>query len=500
MSSKKKIIGMLLMLVLMSAAPAFAAPPIDEEEEGSGLGTQIAYTVTIIIGISLALVLVSIAKQTSEVKGRRDGAQKAPTASVEPEILREIKNLGVPSKQQKEAAIVISNLVQEKINTKVENVTRELTDRYTKIIEEKAQESLHTQKKLEKTLSEKKQTEAIVRSVADGVVVVNDKGEVLLMNPAAEKLLDVQKERKIGRPLLEGTKEGQLFSIAKETEGGGRDIELNSSEDETKKILRSSSAVIEDENGKTVGMVTVLSDITKQKELDQMKSDFVASVSHELRNPMGAIQQSISVILTGTAGPLTDHQKKFLTNAERNLKRLRTLIDDLLDLAKLEARKMELKCESCSMERIVSEVLETMETWAKNKNIALVKRLSPSLPEIPMDADRVTQILVNLISNAIKFTPQGGTITVEAALTSDGSIMEVSVADTGIGIAQEDISKMFNKFQQVGKKKPVDATGTGLGLAIVKELVQLHGGDIRVESALEKGTKFTFTLPVRNKT
>ncbi len=500
MLNKKKIIGIFLTLSLLCAVPAFAAPPPDEEEEGSSLGTQIAYTVTIIIGISLALVLVNIAKQTSEVKGRRDGTKRTPTASVEPEILKEIKNLGVPAKQQKEAAIVISNLVQEKINTKVDNVTRELTDRYTKIIEEKAQESLHTQKKLEKTLSEKKQTEAIVRSVAEGVVVVNDKGEVLLMNPAAEKLLDVTKERKIGRPLLEGTKEGQLFSIAKETEGGERDIELNSSEDETKKILRSSSAVIEDENGKTVGMVTVLSDITKQKELDQMKSDFVASVSHELRNPMGAIQQSISVILTGTAGPLTDHQRKFLTNAERNLKRLGTLIDDLLDLAKLEARKMELKYEPCSMDKIVSEVLETVETWAKNKNINLDKRLPPSLPEVPMDPDRVTQILVNLISNAIKFTPNGGTITIEAAVTNNGSHMEISVADTGIGISKEDIPKMFSKFQQVGKKKSAEISGTGLGLAIVKELVQLHGGDIHVESELEKGTKFTFTLPLTNKT
>lgn len=497
MIHRKKITCLFLALALVCAIPAFAAAPFDEEDDGSRLNTQIAYFVTIVIGISLALAMVYIAKQTSELKGRRDRTKKDPAASIEPEILKEIKNLGVPPRQQKEAAIAISSLVQEKINAKVGNVTREITDRYTKIIEEKAQESFLTQKKLEKTLIEKKQTEAIVRSVAEGVVVVNDKGEVLLMNPAAEKLLDVKKERKIGRPLLEGTKEGQLFSIARETEGGERDIELNSSEDETKKILRSSSAVIEDENGKTVGMVTVLSDITKQKELDQMKSDFVSSVSHELRNPMGAIQQSISVILTGTAGPITDHQKKFLTNAERNLTRLGILIDDLLDLAKLEARKMELRYAPSSMDRIVSEVFETMETWAKNKNINLVKRLSPSLPEIHVDPDRVTQILVNLISNAIKFTPNEGTITVETSVTDNGSKMGISVADTGIGIAKADISKLFNKFQQVGKKKPAAVSGTGLGLAIVKELVMLHGGDIHVESEPDKGTQFTFTLPLK---
>lgn len=497
MNKHLKIFSILLLIFCLLTPPACAVP-YEEEEEESNLPTQITYAVTIIIGVFLALVLVGIARQTSEVKGRLSEIKKFQNISMEPDILREIENLGGSSKRQKEAALVISSLLQEKVNAKVDSAARELSAQYTKIVEEKTQEALMVQQKYEKTLGEKKQTEAIVRSVAEGVVVVNDKGEVLLMNPAAERLLDVKREEKIGRSLLEGAKEGQLFSLAKETTEGERNIELNSTEDETKKILRSSSAVIEDENGKTVGMVTVLSDITKQKELEQMKSDFVSSVSHELRNPIGAIQQSLAVILNGTAGPLTEHQEKFLSNAQRNLKRLSTLIDDLLDLAKLEARKMELKYALTSLEDIVNEVLETMNTWAKNKNIRFTKNLKADLPKINIDPDRIIQVLVNLVSNAIKFTPEGGQITIEAGLTGTGQVMEIGVADTGIGIAEEDLSKLFNKFQQVGRKKPAEMSGTGLGLAIAKEIVHLHGGEIRVESELNQGTKFIFTLPIQN--
>lgn len=503
MSSPKgfKVIGALVLTVFLWGTATFALPYKEKEE--TGVATNIVYTVTIVIGIFLALGLVAIARQTSEVKSRLSDIGRSSNSTVDPEIMRELQGLGGSSKHQKEAVVVISNLVREKINQQVDVVKRELSDKYTKIVEEKTQESLLVQQKFEKTLSEKKQTEAVVRSVAEGVVVVNDKGEVLLMNPAAERLLDIKKENKIGKPLLEDVREGQLFSLASDSrEGGERDIELTSREDETKKILRSSSAVIEDENGKTVGMVTVLSDITKQKELDQLKSDFVAGVSHELRNPIGAIQQSISVILDKTAGPLTEHQERFLTNAQRNLKRLSALIDDLLDVAKFEAHKVELRREPSSIARIVSEVLETLETWAKNKDIKLVKNIPDTLPEMPLDPNRIIQVLVNLISNAIKFTPAGGSITVEARVDKEAGFMAVSVADTGIGMTQEDLKKIFNKFQQVGlqgKKKAADINGTGLGLVIVKEIVRLHGGEISVESEPDKGTKFTFTLPLENK-
>lgn len=501
MKKSCKIFIAVLGVILLFTAAAWAVSYGYAEETAvpDNLSTQVAYTITIVVGILLALIFVWIAKENSEVKGKLSQIKKISGAVVDQEILRELQNLAGPSLKQRETALVVSSILQEKINQKVNTVTQELTDKYTKVVEERTQEAILSQQKFERTLKEKKQTEAIVRSVAEGVVVVNDKGEVLLMNPAAEKLLNIDKEKKIGRPLLEDVKDGQMFSIAKgPAESGERDIELNSTADETKKVLRSSSAVIEDENGKTVGMVTVLSDITKQRDLERMKSEFVSGVSHELRNPIGAIQQSIAVILDRTAGPLTEHQEKFLTNAQRNLKRLSALIDDLLDLAKLEARRMELTYEPSSLGKIADEVYETMEAWAKNKEIKLIKKIPDDLPQISVDPNRIIQVIVNLVGNAIKFTPNGGSITIDAKLLGgDHNQMEVSVADTGIGISPEDLKKLFNKFQQVGKKRPTEG-GTGLGLAIAKEIVHLHGGEVRVESEPGKGSQFIFTLPLTN--
>jgi two-component system sensor histidine kinase VicK len=288
----------------------------------------------------------------------------------------------------------------------------------------------------------------------------------------------------------------QLISLAKTTSlDGETDIEFNSNE-ETKKILRSSSAVIEDENGQTVGMVTVLNDVTKQKELDDIKSQFLSNVTHELRNPIGAIKQSIAVILEGTAGPLTEPQQKFLSNAKRNLERLSGLIDDILDLAKLEAKKMEIKLRPSKIAAIVDEVCETLDTWAKNKDLKLTKNIPPDLPDINLDPDRIIQVLINIVSNAIKFTPKNGTITVGAQLPKGGTHVVMTVADTGVGIPKDDLSKIFGKFQQAKNRAAGDKSGTGLGLSIARELVLLHQGDISVHSEEGKGTTFTFTLPI----
>ena len=287
-----------------------------------------------------------------------------------------------------------------------------------------------------------------------------------------------------------------MVSLAKEpTDKGDREIELNTSEDETKKILRSSSAVIENENGETVGMVSVLSDITKQKELDRLKANFVANVTHELRTPLIAIDKSITLLLTGEPGEVAPAQKQFLDIAERNLKRLANLINDLLDMSNLEYGKMTIKVSSISIDKVVGDVLKSFESWAGSKTISLVKKVPNSIEDIEADQDRVIQVFNNLIGNAIKFTPQGGTITVDVIKNEDK--LKISVIDTGPGIPKEDAAKIFDKFYQTGDRAPTDISGTGLGLSIAKEIVDLHGGKIWVESEEGKGTSFIFTLPIK---
>ena len=479
-------------LLLLPVQPALAAHHTDNI---TGLSTQVVFIITIIVSIIFGLILTRVASENRQAKGRMLVTKTKNRGELNPdEILQELKGLSGSAKNQKKAAMTISSLLKGKIEEKVTTVKQELTDKYGKLVEEKTKIATEAQKRFKKTLNEKKQTEAIVRSVAAGMVVVNNKGEVLLMNPAAEKLLDTKKEEKIGHQLTEGAGEEQLISLAKTTSlDGETDIEIDSNED-TKKILRSSSAVIEDENGQTVGMVTVLNDITKQKELDNMKSQFLSNVTHELRNPIGAIKQSIAVILEGTAGDLTEPQHKFLSNAKRNLDRLSALVDDILDLSKLEAKKMEIKLKLTAISKVIDEVCETIDTWTKNKEIRIVKDIEEDLPEINVDPDRIIQVLMNIISNAIKFTPKDGTITIGAKLSEEKDKMSVSISDTGVGIPKEDQPKIFGKFQQAKNRSAGDKSGTGLGLTIAQELVGLHGGKISVDSEEGKGTTFTFTL------
>ncbi|MFC1577362.1 sensor histidine kinase, partial [Candidatus Omnitrophota bacterium] len=172
------------------------------------------------------------------------------------------------------------------------------------------------------------------------------------------------------------------------------------------------------------------------------------------------------------------------------------MIDDILDLSKLEAKKTELEREDASIEPVIAEVCETVGTWIKNKFIVTEIEIDKDLPRIKIDPDKITQVLNNLIGNSIKFTPQYGKIRVGAKRSSCGNFIEVSVSDTGKGIAKEDLTKVFDRFQQAGERAATDISGSGLGLSISKEIVELHGGRIWAESEEGKGAKFSFTLPI----
>ena len=356
--------------------------------------------------------------------------------------------------------------------------------------------ALYRQQKYQEALQEKKQTVAVLESIAEGLVVVNNKGEVVMMNPAAERLLAVRQKDRVGKPLTGDLKDEQLLSLVRGTQEGGQEIVLNAKEDRTKQVLRASNAIVTDENGKTVGMIAVLSDVTKRRETDQLKLEFDSTVSHELRTPIVAMRHALSILTDEVVGPMTAEQQSFAQIVQRNLDRLNTLINDLLDLSKLEAKKMELRLESGSVATVIQAVCESLEPWARSKAISISKRVAERLPTMTLDPVRITQVLTNLVGNAIKFTPQQGRVTIEAKLADGGQSLEVSVADTGIGIAKEDLPKLFSKFQQVGERTASDISGTGLGLVIAKEIVELHHGRIWAESDAKKGATFTLTLPL----
>jgi len=339
---------------------------------------------------------------------------------------------------------------------------------------------------------EKDRMDSIMRNVGEGVVVVGNDGNILMANPAAEKLLGRRGHAIVGQALKETLNEEHSLVLSKGSSESVTEIEMAGKDDETRRVLRTSNAVIEDGDGRTIGMVSVLSDITKMKEVEQLKSDFVANVSHELRSPLAAIQKNLTVILDKTAGELNDNQQEFLSLAKENVERLTRLINDLLDISKIESGKMEMKKVRTDLVELVRKAVASFSGWFGEKRIKYRLQLPDQPVEFDLDSDKITQVLNNLLSNALKFTPVQGEILV--AMNAADPV-EVSVTDTGIGIAPKDILRIFNKFEQVSVSHPNGVNGTGLGLHLAKEIVEKHGGKVVVKSEIGKGSTFSFSLP-----
>jgi len=257
-------------------------------------------------------------------------------------------------------------------------------------------------------------------------------------------------------------------------------------------------------------VIVAVDDITERKQAEEkvretmeLKSQFISTVSHELRTPMAAMKEAIALVLDEAVGKINDKQRKFLDIASRNVERLGDLINDVLDFQKLEAGKMNLDIKQNDINQVVSEVYEIMVLFAKKHKVELVTELDTMIPQAQFDKTKMIQVLTNLISNAIKFTPENGKVTVRAFPVRDsdnGNILELalSVSDTGMGIPQEAISKIFDRFYRV-KREGKEIQGTGLGLAIVNKIITMHGGRIDIESQVDKGTTFTVYLPMEHK-
>ena len=230
------------------------------------------------------------------------------------------------------------------------------------------------------------------------------------------------------------------------------------------------------------------------QELDRLKSDFVSNVSHELRTPLTAIKGAVDLVLREVAGPLTEKQSHYLNRVRSNTQHLAGLINDLLDLSKIESGKTEMKSSRISLAGLVHEVVETLRPVAAEKVIALEAPISEPSILVWADRDKINQVLMNLIGNAIKFTPAQGRVTLSASRNGNGSV-QVSVSDTGPGIPPDEKEKIFDRFYQIAEVGGAKPKGTGLGLAICKALVELHGGKIWVESEASGGSTFYFTLP-----
>jgi len=339
---------------------------------------------------------------------------------------------------------------------------------------------------------EKNKISAIIQSASEGIVVTNERDEIIAINSAAKLLLGIKGRKE----MPDGVKKFVFDPIYKELNDSKLDLitkEMDLSYPQSISI-RIDMTPLKDETGIKTGVVMLLRDITKRKEVERMKTEFISTVSHELRTPLATMKEFVSIIVDGIAGETTSEQREYLDIIARNINRLSRIINNLLDISKIEAGKMDLKRQVADISVIAEKEMASFKAQLDSKKITLKSDLARDLPQVYVDEDRIIQVFTNLIGNAVKFTPENGTITV--ATRKKAREIECSVTDTGIGIAEEDREKAFDKFQQIDRVPGSGEKGTGLGLPISRQIVQIHGGNIWVEGDANKGSRFVFTIPI----
>lgn len=356
----------------------------------------------------------------------------------------------------------------------------------------------HMAQRLSRTIrditEEKNRAQAILNSMADGVIAVDRAGRVLLLNPVVEKVFGITQADSRGKSVIGVIRNFELERLLQQAlatrEQIMRELVILTPEP---RVFRVHITPLRGTDERRGGVVALLRDITERRRLEQMRTEFVANVSHELRTPLTSIRGFLETLLDGAVeDPLT--ARRFLEIMAVETNRLTRLIDDLLHLSRLEDRRTVLRRERVDMATVVGRVVDIFQTGAREKGLELGVEVEAHLPPVSGDPDMLAQVLVNLVDNAVKYTPEGGRITIRAGVV--GGRLRVSVADTGVGIPEESLSRVFERFYRVDKARAREQGGTGLGLAIVKHIVEAHGGRVWAESEVGRGSTFTFELPV----
>lgn len=344
--------------------------------------------------------------------------------------------------------------------------------------------------------SEASQNQAILEGIADGVIVFDQEARAIIANPAIGRLLDRPLRDIIGSKIealmpadVSNTDRELMTYLLHDTGSRRPSIKIGWGQ----RTLSVSFAPVEGATGEATGTVAVFRDFTKEAEIDRMKSDFVSIASHELRTPLTSIKGYLELVMMGAAGQANDQQMTFLRVARDNADRLYELVDGLLDVSRIESGRIELDVKLVSVGEIIELVAGTLQKQFEDRSLALKLEIEPHLPQVLGDPGRISQVMFNLMSNAYKYTPKGQ-VTVRACRQDNA--VQVDVIDTGLGISAKDQEKLFSRFFRAGDAAVRQQPGTGLGLNITKSLIEMHGGQIWVESESGVGTTFHFTLPL----
>jgi PAS domain S-box-containing protein len=363
----------------------------------------------------------------------------------------------------------------------------------------------------------------LVEAAPDAILEVDDRGYIVLVNQEAERLFRSSREELVGRLIEDLVPErfrskhathrdhygarpvkrpmgSGLDLWARRSDGSEFPVDIKLSPLETETDLRVMCIVRDITDRKAAEQqIHALNQSLEQRNREveranQLKTEFLASMSHELRTPLNSIIGFSDLLSEAKAGELNEKQKRFVARISEGARHLSLLINDILDLSKIEAGRIDLSIQQFAVEPSIQEILLSVRPIAESKKLTLAADIDSGLT-IQADQTRFRQVIYNLLSNALKFTPEGGRVTVEASAVDD--FLRVRVSDTGVGILPEEMANIFEKFHQAGPTTKGIREGTGLGLAITKRLVELHGGKVSVESELEKGSQFTVELPFR---
>jgi two-component system phosphate regulon sensor histidine kinase PhoR len=339
-----------------------------------------------------------------------------------------------------------------------------------------------------KRARERERLNTVMRVMTDGMLILNKDGRVRMLNPAAARLLKTSPEKALRRSFIQAARDHRIAEVWTRSQQSGKE-EVAAIELSPALFLRVIVAPFLKQADQ--GYLVILQDLTQMRRLQTIRQDFVSNVSHELRTPLASLRALVDTLRDGAMDD-PPAAERFLNRMEVEVDALTQMVEELLELSRIESGQVPLRLLPVSPADALPPGAERLRPQAERAQLTLAVDIPPRLPPVLADATRVQQVVANLVHNAIKFTSSGGQITVTAR--SDQEYVTVSVADTGVGIAEEELPRIFERFYKADRARAVG--GTGLGLAIAKHIVQAHGGKIWVESRQGKGSVFYFTLPI----
>lgn len=356
--------------------------------------------------------------------------------------------------------------------------------------------------------AQKSRIETIIKSLNDGLIILNENKEVIIANDAAATILNVSEQNLLGRKATAIAAENSVMNDLlatinnknqdqEERSNSKNFIKVINDEDKQEFFAKEIVTVYDSKitaQRKFLGHIIMLKDVTSFKKSDEAKTNFIAVVSHELKTPLSAMNMSLMLLQDERFGSLNDEQTQLAASMKKEVQRLIKMVTELLDLSKVETGTIDLEKKFVSPELLIEYSTAPVEIQLKEKDIVIIRNVNKDLPEVYVDPEKISWVLINFLSNAVRYSPPGGKITVSVIVNEN--FMEFSVSDEGPGIEPENLNKVFNKFVQIATNGKKNKNGLGLGLAISKEVIDAHDGEIAVASEFGEGSKFYFRIPI----